>query len=196
MSFQICWLIFPFNHLFIEVPCCVLFQCQIQICRLNCALLLCYWFPWINNKFNPSCMCALDEKWISIEVVEVANVQLNCHLYWFQPSRTFFSTSWNWSKKSQKMCPWITKMWQIDLSKKAFSDLPKHPTSSSFFYPSCWFNGGKFKFESICAHGFFTAEEEILRSNNDKCANPGPPTWAMSATAAEIRSWSKPPAKP
>ena len=34
----------------------------------------------------------------------------------------------------------------------------------------------------------FTAEEEILRSNNDKCANPGPmikSTWAMSAAAAE-----------
>ena len=176
------------------MPCCVLlFQCQIQICRLNCALLLCYWFPWINNKFNPSCMCALDEKWISIEVVEVANVQLNCHLYWFQPSRTFFSTSWNWSKKSQKMCPWITKMWQIDLSKKHLVICLNIPRAS-FFYTADLMAGNLNV--SRFAPTDFIAEEEILRSNNDKCANPGPPTWAMSATAAEIRSWSEPPAKP
>ena len=38
----------------------------------------------------------------------------------------------------------------------------------------------------LVAHG--DPEEEILRSNNDKCANPGPmikSTWAMSAAAAE-----------
>lgn len=70
------------------------------------------------------------------------------------------------------------------LVKKAFSDLPKHPTS--FIYTADLMAGNLNL--SRFAPTDFRAEEEILRSNNDKCANPGPSTWAMSAAAAEILS--------
>ena len=37
------------------------------------------------------------------------NVQLNCHLYWFQPCRTtdIFQLSWSKITKNDQFCPWI-----------------------------------------------------------------------------------------
>ena len=63
-------------------------------------------------------MCALDEKWI-IEVLQVAKCSIKLSFVLISTKQNIFQYIVEiGQKKSQKICPWKTKMWQIDLSKK------------------------------------------------------------------------------